>query len=47
MIVVLAELDERYDPMPELEFDSEFGVGISWRGDNFGEGAFNKDTFKI
>ena len=46
MIVVLAELEEGYESMPELEFDSEFGVRISsetelqlWRGDNFGEGA--------
>ena len=44
MIVVLAELEEGYDSMPELEFDSEFGISSETelqllRGDNFGEGA--------
>jgi hypothetical protein len=54
MIVVLAELEEGYDSMPELEFDSEFGVRISsetelqlWRGDNFGEGAHVRRFLKF
>ena len=54
MIVVLAELEEGYDSMQELEFDSEFGVGISsetelqlWRGDNFGEGPHVRLFYKI
>ena len=46
MTVALAEPEEGYDSMPELEFGSEFGVRIPsetelqlWRGDNLGEGA--------
>ena len=49
-IVVLAELEEGYDSMPELEFDSEseftVGVGVEIT-DNFGEGAHRRRFFKI
>jgi hypothetical protein len=49
MIVVLAELEEGYDSMPELEFDSEseftVGVGVGVEiTDNF-EGAHWRRSF--
>ena len=48
MIDVLAELEEGYASMQELEFDSEFefrvGVAIT---DNFGEDAHGRRFFGI
>ena len=41
MNIVLAELEEGYDSMPELEFDSEFDIAA---GENFGDDGATSES---